>query len=76
MICPQCKEDREHKDFYGKFLCYRCVYFNKINLPKQKKCSYCKNPYIAHNLRKFCSDKCASSSSKKKKQEYWTKKLA
>jgi predicted nucleic acid-binding Zn ribbon protein len=79
MECPQCKADREPKDFLqGKTLCYKCIYREKVkSLPRTKKdrsCALC-NEIVPNNRLIYCSDKCKDEADRKRSYEkYHAKK--
>lgn len=78
MECPQCKADRDTKDFLGKSICYKCTYREKLKLmPKSKKdrsCVLC-NEIVPNNRIIYCSDKCKDEADRKRSLEkYYAKK--
>lgn len=69
MICPQCSHERLNEDFFGKPICYRCVYASKVDM--RRKCRECGN-LLPTNKWKYCGDFCGKKAAKKMKKEYWT----
>lgn len=78
MECPQCKTERDHKDFLGKSLCYKCIYRAKLKaLPRSKTARLCVicNEIVPNNRPLYCSDKCKDEADKKRSLErYYAKK--
>ncbi len=78
MECPQCKVDREPRDFLGKSLCYKCIYKEKMkSQPKRKssrQCLLCEEP-VPNNRLIYCSEECKDKADKKRSYEkYHAKK--
>lgn len=75
MICPECKEDRNERDFYGKELCYKCIYQYKIkNRIHDKKCREC-GKKVPEPRWIYCSTECGVLGNDKLKKQNWVKRL-
>lgn len=64
MRCNYCLKDREERDFYGKSICYKCVYDEKmeiemVKLKNKRKCCPLCGLEIPSNKVKYCSFECA-----------------
>ncbi len=73
--CEKCSSERPIEDFYGKDLCYSCVYKTKINLKTKKvhkKCMVCMER-IPEGRRVVCCPDCAHIQATKQKKNHWTR---
>ncbi len=87
MICEECLNNRDDKDFISnQKICYKCIYNNKLNKSKKNKkevnkCRICGNKIIYDESIKqrhrttFCSEQCAIQGHKDHCKNYWTRKL-
>lgn len=74
MECPQCLKCYEEADFFGKLICYRCVYKNKIVQSKKKYCQQCLKE-LPKSRWKYCSKECGELALKKQAQDYWVRQV-
>lgn len=73
MICPNCKKEKEPKDFLKKEICYKCEYKRKKKEIKDKKiCKIC-GTSLPDGRWKYCSDTCAKKG--KRSKRHWTCKV-
>lgn len=78
MICPECAEDRDFKDFLGKEVCYKCIYNAKIKgiikISAIPVCVICK-AVLSEGKRKFCSEECIKENNNIHNRTYWTRNI-
>jgi endogenous inhibitor of DNA gyrase (YacG/DUF329 family) len=68
MICPNCKKDVKWEDFYGKDVCYKCMYERKIK-NKKRTCVICRED-LPKNRWVYCSKKCGEIGALTKRDAY------
>ena len=74
--CPGCTTDRESKDFYGKDLCYKCIYKQKLGqLLNKRQCKIC-SKCVPKGRWQFCCDICYNISKSDQDKNHWTRKMS
>ena len=83
MICNQCQQDKDVKDFQNSNICYKCIFKNKYHPPdkeivsEHKLCKICKNQIPTSRLiywkASYCSDECAKSGKNLHNKNYWVR---
>jgi hypothetical protein len=74
-ICPECHIEMLDKDFFGKEVCYRCIYKVKMqNQENGKFCRICRSK-INSSRWVYCSTKCSNIGELKMKKDYWSLKI-
>ncbi len=82
MICNDCKNESDIKDFFGNTKCYKCVFKDKINLIKSlnKKnqlsniCKIC-NSKLPKGRRTLCSKPCEIADRDLRQKKYWARQV-
>jgi hypothetical protein len=73
--CPTCRISHPKKDFYGKELCYKCIYNQKVKVKKKENmCVVCgKNK--PQGRSKYCSKECSLQVDIVRQKSMWYRKL-
>ncbi len=72
--CPKCDRSHPEEDFFGKDICFKCVW-NEKKREKVRRCEICLS-IIPSSRWTYCSKECAIKGHIIQRPLHWTKKIS